>query len=396
MATSAFTECYLVHLLAGFARGERLPGREPGFDETPLAILYARALQASRFERAVLLRATADTALFVSGFFAESLPGGDGDIRYYASLGGRAYTRLALEHRHRGPGGRLRLRRAGRALPAVRGRARGDRREDAAADARLRGPALRAMGGNGQPSRRRSPGGAGHHAGRPVRERAPLSAPPDSARDRLGQVAVQVQRRLEAFYALDPEAPVTEYLVAPGEVAHLPGGGSRMLVAQEGDEVSVGVVLDETIGTHLEKSDPRERLDSSNLGAFSTLTEEVSHFLYLLFRARNRRQVTQLELELQAEVDKYLTALFFLGLQNEGAVSTRLRQLLFSRYRLAEGLSAESAERYHEASRLANRYCGWLEAQYLRSRRLPDLASDARRFWRLGQREKLETIAALH
>ena len=223
-----------------------------------------------------------------------------------------------------------------------------------------------------------------------------MSAPSDSARDRLGALALEVQRRLEAFYALDPEAPVTEYLVAAREVAHLPGGGSRTLVAQEGDEVSVGVVLDEAIGSHLEKSDPRERLDSSNLGAFSTLTEEVSHFLYLLFRARSQRQVTQLELELQAEVDKYLTALFFLSLQNEGAVSTRLRYLLFGRYRLAEGLSAESVERYHEASRLANRYCGWLEARYLRSHRLPDLAREARRFWRLGQREKLETIAALH
>jgi hypothetical protein len=105
VATSAFTECYLVHLLAGFARGERLPGREPGFDETPLALLYARALQASRYERALLLRATADTALFVSGFFAESLPGGSTDIRYYASLGGRAYTRLAREHRPEDPAG---------------------------------------------------------------------------------------------------------------------------------------------------------------------------------------------------------------------------------------------------------------------------------------------------
>ena len=105
LATSAFTECYLVHLLAGFARGERLPGREPGFDELPLAILYARALQASRFERAVLLRATADTALFVSGFFAASLPGGSGDVRYYASLGGRAYTRLGQEHRPEDPAG---------------------------------------------------------------------------------------------------------------------------------------------------------------------------------------------------------------------------------------------------------------------------------------------------
>jgi hypothetical protein len=223
-----------------------------------------------------------------------------------------------------------------------------------------------------------------------------LSAPPDPTRDRVGELAVCVQRRLEAFYALDPESPVTEYLVASGEVAHLPGEGSRMLVAQEGDEVSVGVVLDAAIGTHLERSDPRERLDSSNLGAFSTVTEEVSHFLYLLFRAHRQRQVTQLELELQAEVDKYLTALFFLSLQNEGAVSARLRDLLFGRYRLAEGLTGESAERYHEASRLANRYCGWLEARYLRSRRVRDLAGEARRFWRLGQREKLETIAALH
>jgi hypothetical protein len=97
VSTSAFTESYLVHLLAAFVRGERLPGREPGFDETPLALLYARALQASRFERAVLLRAAADTALFVSGFFAESLDG-DGNIRYYASLGGRAYAVLGREH----------------------------------------------------------------------------------------------------------------------------------------------------------------------------------------------------------------------------------------------------------------------------------------------------------
>jgi hypothetical protein len=105
VSTSAFTESYLVHLLAAFARGERLPEREPGFDETPLALLYARALQASRFERAVLLRATADTALFVSGYFAESLPGGDGDVRYYASLGGRAYAVLGREQGPEDPTG---------------------------------------------------------------------------------------------------------------------------------------------------------------------------------------------------------------------------------------------------------------------------------------------------
>jgi len=105
VSTSAFTESYLVNLLSAFAKGETLPSREPGFDETPLALLYARALTAARFERVVLLRSTADTALFVSGFFAESLRGGPADLRYYASLGGRAYAHLGREHEREDPSG---------------------------------------------------------------------------------------------------------------------------------------------------------------------------------------------------------------------------------------------------------------------------------------------------
>jgi hypothetical protein len=207
---------------------------------------------------------------------------------------------------------------------------------------------------------------------------------------------VDVQRRLESFYALPAEAPVTDFLIEPEAAASLPGGGSRTIVSQEGDEVSLAVVLEASVGEHLERADPRERLDGENLGAFSTLTEEVSHFLYLMYRARASRSATQLELELQGEVDKYLTAAFFLSLQNEGALSTRLRHLLFRSYRLAEGLTPESAARYRTASSLADRYCGWLESRFLRHGRLADLAREARRFYRLGQREKLETIAVIH
>jgi hypothetical protein len=213
-------------------------------------------------------------------------------------------------------------------------------------------------------------------------------------RSRVGEVAVNVQRRLETLYALEPEAPVTDYLIPPSEVAHLPGGGSRTLVSQEGGVVRVGVVLDEATGAHIERADPRERLDTGNLGSFSTLTEEVSHFLYVLFRARSERPMIWFELELQAEVDKYLIALFFLSLQNEGAADGLRASSSTGTAR--GGASAESAARYHEASRLARRYCGWLESRFLRGGRLADLARETRRFWRLGQREKLETIAALH
>jgi hypothetical protein len=211
----------------------------------------------------------------------------------------------------------------------------------------------------------------------------------------LASLLLHVQRRLEALYALEPQAPVTEFILREDEAAGLPGGGSRTLVTQEGDDVSLAVVLDGKVGECLARSDPRVLLDGENLGPFCTLTEEVSHFVYLFFCARSARSVTQLELELQAEVDKYLNVVFLLSLQNEGAVSSRLRELIFRRYRLAENLSVEQAERYRTASHLAYRYCGWLEHSFLRPSRLADLARESRRFYRLGQREKLEKIAEL-
>jgi hypothetical protein len=206
---------------------------------------------------------------------------------------------------------------------------------------------------------------------------------------------VDVQRRLEALYALPAEAPVTDYLISEEQATGLPGGGSRTLVTQEGETVSVGVVFEAGLGPSLTEADPRVHLCASNLGPFSTLTEEVSHFLYLLHCARADRSTTQLELELQGEVDKYLTAAFFLSLQNEGAVSVRLREMLFQHYHLAEGLSAEQEARYRAANDLAYRYCGFLERRFLRRSRLRDLAQEARGFYRLGQREKLERIAGV-
>lgn len=97
VSTSAFTEYYLVNLLTACVRGDALPGSEDGYDETPLALLYARAAQAPRPERARLLRLLGDSALFVSGFFAESIEGKLVDLGYYRSMGGHAYSRLGQE-----------------------------------------------------------------------------------------------------------------------------------------------------------------------------------------------------------------------------------------------------------------------------------------------------------
>ena len=72
-----------------------MPAAEPGFSETPLALLYARALESGGPERTRRLRQLGDAALFISGFFADSLDAGAIGHRYYRTLGERAYDHLS-------------------------------------------------------------------------------------------------------------------------------------------------------------------------------------------------------------------------------------------------------------------------------------------------------------
>ena len=204
-----------------------------------------------------------------------------------------------------------------------------------------------------------------------------------------------VQQRLETLYDLPAQPSVNDFLIPEEAADALPGGGSRTLVNCGRDGLALGVVLDSGVTAALAQADPRTHLSRLNLGPFCTLIEEVSHFVLLLFCARTERSATQLELELQAEVDKYLNVLFLLSLQNEGAVSVRLKELLFRRYRLRHDVTAEGAVRYRSASDLAYRYCGFLEERFLRRARLVELTREARRFYRLGQGGKLARIRAM-
>lgn len=87
------TGAYLVNLLAEFLNSDQLFVREADgtVDREPLAFLLRRAVDAPRAQRAALLRRLGDTALYVSGFFADSLAHGLVDVDYYAEMGGRAY-----------------------------------------------------------------------------------------------------------------------------------------------------------------------------------------------------------------------------------------------------------------------------------------------------------------
>ncbi len=89
---------YVVNVLTEYSRSENLyrMTEEEGRSHQPLAMIYRDAVESSSEEvRRRNLQRLGDLALFVAGFFAESLQRKLVDVDYYAGMGGAAYSSLA-------------------------------------------------------------------------------------------------------------------------------------------------------------------------------------------------------------------------------------------------------------------------------------------------------------
>jgi hypothetical protein len=82
---------YLVQLLDSFVAFEKTYAEMEVEKETPLAELLCRALACRGSRRFRLLKFTGDVALFMSGFFSDSVTRRLNDLDYYVRLGGYAY-----------------------------------------------------------------------------------------------------------------------------------------------------------------------------------------------------------------------------------------------------------------------------------------------------------------
>jgi hypothetical protein len=90
--TQELTAYYVVQLLASFLQR---PLSDERTDDTALAVRLAHALESGGARQRVTLKEIGDVALFVSGFFSDSLNRKLVDVDYYASIGGRAYNALS-------------------------------------------------------------------------------------------------------------------------------------------------------------------------------------------------------------------------------------------------------------------------------------------------------------
>ena len=92
---------YVVNLLTLFSRSEELYEDDgETFGLKPLALMLADATDApSPDARNAILQRIGDVALFISGFFADSLAERAVDLDYYIHMGGNAYGSLSVEVR---------------------------------------------------------------------------------------------------------------------------------------------------------------------------------------------------------------------------------------------------------------------------------------------------------
>jgi hypothetical protein len=206
------------------------------------------------------------------------------------------------------------------------------------------------------------------------------------------------QELISEFYALDLPYRVDDFLTTDADLARALDGGGRqvdekLLIAENDGEAEVCLYLEEQLLERLQSNDPLQRLRADNLEDFWTAFEGVSHFTYYAWNAQREKAVTLLEMELQAEVDKFVaTTLLLLRQGNPDA--RRLHHWLFELPRLDRRLDGDELDRYRDANRYAAKYCHRLAAARERSPEHEPIQAELRRFYRLSQTSKIEHIDA--
>jgi len=206
-------------------------------------------------------------------------------------------------------------------------------------------------------------------------------------KERALEGLAQLQRLLQSVHGVSVD-PICEFLV------DRPPYPTReaLLVSERGEELRLGLFLDESALAQLGRGSS-EPWTHERLSGFCAAAEGVSHFLYLAHRAGQGGQVSQLELEAQGEVDKYLAVVLQLWATGRRSASTALRHRLFDRSVLRAGLAAAERDRYKLASALGAACARALEERFVLAGRLDALLREVRRLFRLSGGEKFSALA---
>ncbi len=209
-------------------------------------------------------------------------------------------------------------------------------------------------------------------------------------------VLTQLQAMLSELYALDVAYDVDDFLVTDERLADALDADGRqldekLLIVEEQGEASIALYVDAQVVERLRENDPARELHGDNLEDFWTALEGVSHFLYYVWNAALEKSVTLMEMELQAEVDKFVGTALLLRRQG-GRLPANLHRCLFDAPSFDARLKPDELVRYRSANRYAGKYCKKLAPQLATAPGPASLREELCYFYRLAQPGKIEHI----
>ena len=170
------------------------------------------------------------------------------------------------------------------------------------------------------------------------------------------------------------------------------GSGARTLVRETDDAIRLSIYYPDALIRCLEADSPERGVRESNVDAFATLIEELDHFLCIAERAMHTRPLSLFELELHANVSKYLVVARFMA-GRSGTLGPRRRAWLRRRV-LDKGAFCDEdpriRQRYRDAAHWAGRFLNGFAGVPAQTR-----VAVLRRFHRAGTTGKLDLIQQL-
>lgn len=207
----------------------------------------------------------------------------------------------------------------------------------------------------------------------------------------------RLQQQLHATNRSDTGHDIRQFLVTDARIARALSGGDSLtlsgetLLLQEDEEgLALSLYLDAAILERLAETDPGAALQAGLLDDLCKVIEGLSHFNYVAWRAARDRSLTLLELELQAEVDKYVSTMLLARALGDTELMHGLHRRLFDGVRYHQHLTPRQRERYRTASDYAARYCRALTPR-LRGP-AEDTLPELHRFYRMSLGGKISHI----
>jgi hypothetical protein len=126
------------------------------------------------------------------------------------------------------------------------------------------------------------------------------------------------------------------------------------------DDCDIGIYLSSRVKLHLKSflHWKKNNWSHAQLSAFCIATEEVSHFNYFLNASLQNKKVSQLDLETQGDIDKFLVTYFSNcnARQNNKELFEDLFEKLFQNFKLSEDLDDKKKLRYLKANSEASQF----------------------------------------